>query len=63
MLALAVMLNPLVFGSLVDSACLVWEEVCGDRGSCWVYSSDDFRLVGEVEEAEVEGDSEEVGMG
>nr|XP_027226226.1 uncharacterized protein LOC113818245 [Penaeus vannamei] len=43
MLALAVMLNPLVFGSLVDSACLVWEEVCGDRGSCWVYSSDDFR--------------------
>ncbi|XP_063591988.1 solute carrier organic anion transporter family member 74D-like [Penaeus indicus] len=43
MLALAVMANPLVFGSLVDSACLVWEEVCGEKGSCWVYSSDDFR--------------------
>lgn len=35
--------TPLLFGTIIDSACLVWEESCGETGSCWVYSNDQFR--------------------
>ncbi|XP_076326319.1 solute carrier organic anion transporter family member 74D-like [Tachypleus tridentatus] len=34
---------PLIFGSLMDAACLVWEESCGKSGNCWVYDSEKFR--------------------
>lgn len=33
---------PLVYGSLVDSTCVVWEESCGQRGNCWVYDQHTF---------------------
>ena len=26
-------------GAVFDSTCMVWQETCGDRGSCWVYNS------------------------
>ncbi|XP_076039263.1 solute carrier organic anion transporter family member 74D-like [Oratosquilla oratoria] len=42
-LALVVFVNPLIFGSLADASCLVWEESCGQRGACWVY---DTRMFG-----------------
>lgn len=35
--------NPVLFGSAIDSTCLVWEQSCGKRGSCWVYATDQFR--------------------
>uniref|UniRef100_A0A4D5RP95 Putative solute carrier organic anion transporter family member 4c1-like protein n=1 Tax=Ixodes scapularis TaxID=6945 RepID=A0A4D5RP95_IXOSC len=33
---------PLVYGSLVDSTCVVWEESCGQQGNCWVYDMRTF---------------------
>ncbi len=35
--------NPIIYGSLIDSSCLVWETSCGEKGSCWVYNTDEFR--------------------
>ncbi|XP_037073774.1 solute carrier organic anion transporter family member 3A1-like [Pollicipes pollicipes] len=32
--------GPLIMGSLVDHACLVWEQSCGHTGACWVYDPD-----------------------
>lgn len=34
--------GPLVLGSIIDSACQVWQEVCGETGSCWVYKKTDM---------------------
>ncbi|XP_067009126.1 solute carrier organic anion transporter family member 74D [Anabrus simplex] len=35
---------PIVYGAVVDSACLVWETAaCGERGACWLYDADVFR--------------------
>ena len=31
---------PIIFGSIVDSACLIWESKCGKTGNCWVYDSE-----------------------
>lgn len=28
----------------MDSACLVWEFACGERGACWLYDSNVFRM-------------------
>lgn len=35
---------PIVYGAVVDSACLVWETACGERGACWLYDSHVFRV-------------------
>ena len=35
---------PIVYGAVVDSACLVWEYACGERGACWLYDSNMFRM-------------------
>jgi Organic Anion Transporter Polypeptide (OATP) family len=35
---------PIVYGAVVDSACLVWDVACGERGACWLYDSDVFRV-------------------
>ncbi|XP_064097266.1 solute carrier organic anion transporter family member 74D-like isoform X1 [Macrobrachium nipponense] len=44
MVSAALIVNPLIYGSLIDSSCLVWEETCQNgRGSCWLYNTDDFR--------------------
>ncbi|KAF8796526.1 Solute carrier organic anion transporter like protein [Argiope bruennichi] len=32
----------IIFGSLVDSTCLVWEKSCGETGNCWFYDTDKF---------------------
>ncbi|UXI21249.1 putative 14-3-3 protein [Sarcoptes scabiei] len=34
---------PIIYGSIVDSTCLFWEESCGKRGACRLYDSDRFR--------------------
>ena len=33
-------LGPVIYGSLFDSTCLVWQDSCGDKGSCWIYDRD-----------------------
>lgn len=35
---------PIVYGAVVDSACLVWEMACGEQGACWLYDSHVFRM-------------------
>ncbi|XP_036144680.1 solute carrier organic anion transporter family member 74D [Monomorium pharaonis] len=35
---------PIIYGAVVDSACLVWEYACGERGACWLYDSNIFRM-------------------
>ncbi|KAL5293208.1 hypothetical protein ACFFRR_011777 [Megaselia abdita] len=34
---------PLIYGAVVDSACLIWTHVCDKFGSCIVYDDDLFR--------------------
>nr|CAD7573863.1 unnamed protein product [Timema californicum] len=36
--------GPIIFGALVDSACLVWDASCGEKGNCWLYHKYKFRL-------------------
>ncbi|XP_056647131.1 solute carrier organic anion transporter family member 74D isoform X1 [Diorhabda sublineata] len=35
---------PIVYGAVVDSACLVWKTACGEKGACGLYDSDVFRM-------------------
>lgn len=36
---------PLIYGALTDASCIVWEERCGDRGSCWLYDLQKLRYL------------------
>lgn len=36
---------PVVFGALIDSACLVWEKSCGETGNCWFYDVPKFNYL------------------
>ncbi|KAH3750801.1 hypothetical protein DPMN_185335 [Dreissena polymorpha] len=29
--------GPLMLGTIMDNACFVWQEVCGQQGNCWIY--------------------------
>lgn len=31
--------GPIFFGYLFDNDCLLWQESCSERGSCWIYDS------------------------
>lgn len=31
--------GPMLFGSAFDAACTVWQETCGERGSCFFYNT------------------------
>ncbi|XP_060072652.1 solute carrier organic anion transporter family member 4C1-like [Ylistrum balloti] len=31
--------GPIMFGSVIDSTCLVWQEKCGEKTSCWIYDN------------------------
>lgn len=35
--------GPIIYGALIDSTCLVWDDACGMKGNCWVYDPDKFR--------------------
>ncbi|XP_044256560.1 solute carrier organic anion transporter family member 74D [Tribolium madens] len=35
---------PIVYGAVVDSACLVWKMACGEKGACALYDSNIFRM-------------------
>lgn len=43
LLFLAFIPTSVIFGFIIDSACLVWESKCGTTGNCWVYDHDRFR--------------------
>lgn len=34
---------PIIYGAIVDSACLLWKSVCGKHGACSLYDADTFR--------------------
>ncbi|RWS11071.1 Solute carrier organic anion transporter family member 5A1-like protein [Dinothrombium tinctorium] len=34
---------PVVFGYVIDAACLVWERSCGETGNCWLYDTQKLR--------------------
>ncbi|XP_070181232.1 solute carrier organic anion transporter family member 4A1-like [Littorina saxatilis] len=37
--------GPVLFGVIVDSACVVWQEsACGSRGQCWLYDQQHLAL-------------------
>ena len=29
--------GPIALGAMLDMACVVWQNTCGEEGSCWVY--------------------------
>ncbi|XP_050774627.1 solute carrier organic anion transporter family member 4A1 isoform X1 [Gopherus flavomarginatus] len=31
--------GPIAFGSVIDLSCLVWQDQCGEQGSCYVYQN------------------------
>ncbi|XP_060792871.1 solute carrier organic anion transporter family member 4A1-like [Neoarius graeffei] len=31
--------GPIAFGSMTDISCLLWQEQCGERGSCYLYQN------------------------
>ncbi|XP_044764845.1 solute carrier organic anion transporter family member 74D-like [Coccinella septempunctata] len=35
---------PIIYGAVVDSACLVWKKACGEEGACGLYDSKMFRM-------------------
>ncbi|XP_071479577.1 solute carrier organic anion transporter family member 4A1-like [Diadema antillarum] len=36
--------GPILFGVVIDGACLLWQDNCGNQGSCWVYNNDSLSL-------------------
>ncbi|XP_071797288.1 solute carrier organic anion transporter family member 3A1-like [Asterias amurensis] len=45
MLVLGSIPFPYLYGACIDSACLVWQSLCGERGSCAVYDIERFRMI------------------
>lgn len=37
--------GPIIYGAIIDSTCLVWEESCGTRGNCWFHHRENFRYL------------------
>lgn len=35
---------PIIYGAVVDSACLIWKMACGEKGACGLYDSRVFRM-------------------
>ncbi|XP_045180504.2 solute carrier organic anion transporter family member 4C1-like [Mercenaria mercenaria] len=31
--------GPIIFGAVTDTACLVWQDECGEPSSCWIYDN------------------------
>ncbi|CAL1679963.1 unnamed protein product [Lasius platythorax] len=37
--------GPIIYGVIIDSTCLIWEESCGTRGNCWFHHRENFRYL------------------
>ncbi|XP_060516016.1 solute carrier organic anion transporter family member 74D isoform X2 [Cylas formicarius] len=35
---------PIIYGAVVDSACLIWKMACGEKGACGLYDAYTFRM-------------------
>ena len=42
---LAFMPGPIIFGLIIDSTCLIWQEECEQKGSCLLYDTNLLRSV------------------
>lgn len=31
--------GPVIFGAVTDTACLIWQDECGEPSSCWIYDN------------------------
>ncbi|XP_071503213.1 solute carrier organic anion transporter family member 4A1-like [Diadema antillarum] len=40
--ALGTVPGPVVFGAVIDKACLLWEQSCSGPGTCWLYNNATF---------------------
>ncbi|KAK3083064.1 hypothetical protein FSP39_012962 [Pinctada imbricata] len=36
--------GPLMLGAIIDSACVVWQDINGETGSCWIYEKTDMGI-------------------
>ena len=36
--------GPIIVGFLFDATCTLWQDKCGERGSCWMYDSNGIKL-------------------
>ncbi|KAK9505169.1 hypothetical protein O3M35_009279 [Rhynocoris fuscipes] len=36
--------GPILFGIIIDSTCLIWDNNCGQKGNCWLYDKTAFRI-------------------
>ncbi|GIY47767.1 solute carrier organic anion transporter family member 3A1 [Caerostris extrusa] len=36
---------PVIYGAVVDSTCLFWEDNCGEPGACRLYDPENFRMM------------------
>ncbi|CAG2204508.1 SLCO4A [Mytilus edulis] len=36
--------GPIFLGAIIDSSCDVWQDTCGEQGSCWIYNKTDLGL-------------------
>lgn len=40
---LAFIPGPIIYGTLIDNACIIWDSSCGRKGNCWFYDKHAFR--------------------
>ena len=38
------MAGPIIFGMIIDTACVVWNTSCSGKGACSLYDNDVFRV-------------------
>lgn len=34
--------GPIIYGSILDQSCLLWQDKCGEQGSCYLYKNSDM---------------------
>lgn len=40
---LAFIPSPIIFGKILDAACVVWGKTCSSSGNCWIYDGPNLR--------------------
>jgi solute carrier organic anion transporter family, member 5A len=35
--------SPILFGTLIDKACIIWGKTCTSNGNCWLYDGETLR--------------------
>lgn len=42
---LAAVPSPILFGFIIDHACIAWGKTCTNKGNCWLYNTETLRYV------------------